>query len=473
MRVWKLASRREFLKLTALGASGMAVLAACAPAAAPTPTAAPAKQAEPTKPTEKPAVATAAPKTTSGKVTLVAMHSTANPDETIKTAEKGSTAYVTAVAFKELRQKFAEKFPNIEIQDVVAPWAELRTKQQVAITGGQGPDLVYNEWGAEFAMLGYLAPLDLKGMGLEGKIHPPTLEGHSYKGKVYCIPWNSGVLAMFVNAKRLTEAGLDPAKLPKTWTEFEEQIVKTTNPSKNWYGFIVAGSGSTYGGQMRYAPFLWSNGGDFFDKDFTKATWNSPEGVAAIEYLSKLSQKYSVPGSASAAEATHADAFFGGVTAFFEDGPWSIATATTRNMEFTIMNIPMPPGGTPSSLILGNGAWGVAQASKYKDEATKWVQFIGEKDTQLIWVRSGVTRMLSNVDAMGDKLITENKYLKPFADVFMQKANHPLPTAPVNDWEIKMAFRTGLEEALRGAKAPKQAWDDSANEATKLLQQKK
>ena len=61
MQVRKLTSRREFLRLSALGATSAAILAACAPAAAPTPTPAPAapKPAEPAKPTAAPAATTA------------------------------------------------------------------------------------------------------------------------------------------------------------------------------------------------------------------------------------------------------------------------------------------------------------------------------------------------------------------------------------------------------------------------------
>src|SRR5512142_2370942 len=60
MQARRLANRREFLKLTVLSATGVAIVVACAPAAPPTVTPAP-KAAEPTKPA---APATAAPQAT-------------------------------------------------------------------------------------------------------------------------------------------------------------------------------------------------------------------------------------------------------------------------------------------------------------------------------------------------------------------------------------------------------------------------
>ena len=57
----KFTTRREFLRLSALGAASAAVVVACAPAAAPTATPAPAKPAEPAKPAPAAPTATPAP----------------------------------------------------------------------------------------------------------------------------------------------------------------------------------------------------------------------------------------------------------------------------------------------------------------------------------------------------------------------------------------------------------------------------
>jgi hypothetical protein len=61
--------------------------------------------------------------------------------------------------------------------------------------------------------------------------------------------------------------------------------------------------------------------------------------------------------------------------------------------------------------------------------------------------------------------------MSQFFPIFARGENHPLPTTPVADGEIKKVFEMALEEALIGTN-PAEVWRKSAAQATALLQKK-
>jgi multiple sugar transport system substrate-binding protein len=485
-------SRRAFLA-SATAASAAVLVAACAPAAPSTPTPAPAKPAAPTeapkpaaaaqgapatapaKPAEatKPAVAPAAAKPAAGgaRVKLTLMHHNPDPDETMKAEKPGSFNYYTAENWKKVRDLFVERNPNVELSDIFGAWpSELRTKQQVAITGGNPPDTITSEWAAEFGGLGFVEDVDLKGMGLDGKIHEGSLEGYTWKGKVYGVAQWAHPLGMFRNTKLHKDAGVNVDKHPETWAEWEEVATRLTNPAKNIHGTIIAGSGDAFGGQMRYAPFVWGLGGDFFDKEFTKAVWDSPPGIEAIEFLSRMSKKTAPPGSASAVRKIHEDSFLAGQIGYFVHSAGFSSRVVESGFEFAVGGFPVKPGGKQSSTLVGNIGWSVSKGAKNRDLGMKWVQHNGTAEVQRIYTAQA-QRFPVNKDAWDQTWLKEHPIMSQFFPIFARGENHPLPTTPVADGEIKKVFEMALEEALIGTN-PAEVWRKSAAQATALLQKK-
>src|SRR5262249_62283222 len=103
---------------------------------------------------------------------------------------------------------------------------------------------------------------------------------------------------------RFGTAKLDAAAPLRDWSAFETAAQKLTDRVQQRAGLDVFGSGSPQSGQVRYAPFLWSAGGSFFDDVGAKATWNEPPGLDAIMFLARLAQNYATPGAAVATDAT-------------------------------------------------------------------------------------------------------------------------------------------------------------------------
>jgi len=81
-------------------------------------------------------------------------------------------------------------------------------------------------------------------------------------------------------------------KFPETWSEYVETAKKLTDPSQGIYGGSFDGAGqNTYNNFFQY---LAQAGGSILNKDWTKCTVNSSEGVKALQFWTDLIHKYKV-----------------------------------------------------------------------------------------------------------------------------------------------------------------------------------
>lgn len=138
----------------------------------------------------------------------------------------------------------------------------------------------------------------LKKRGYDGKFNETILDLASKDGKVYSFPVSAYALGLGYNVELFEKAGLTEAdgtpKQPKNWDEvaqFAKQIKdKTGVPG------IVFPTAENNGGWM-FTPVAWSYGVKFMEKDKDgkwQATFNTPEAVAALQWVKDLKWKYNV-----------------------------------------------------------------------------------------------------------------------------------------------------------------------------------
>lgn len=223
-------SKKIVLQFVAVLVIATLILTACAPAATPTqapaqeqpttkteatqapaePTKAEEKPAEPTKAEEKPA--TPAEGTTKPSGNLLIWVQKANQD----------------VFEKTVLPDFQKEYPDIKIEWVNYPPAEVANQMGLAIQGGSGgPDLGITE----NASIGRLVELDGL-MDLTPKLEPYVaqlnefaLKEGSKEGKYYCTPWDIGPVVTFYRRDIFKAAGLsdDPEEVSKmvaTWDSY-------------------------------------------------------------------------------------------------------------------------------------------------------------------------------------------------------------------------------------------------------------
>lgn len=123
--------------------------------------------------------------------------------------------------------------------------------------------------------------------------YPGPMEVITYKGKVIAVPLTVGAEGYYMNEELFKAAGLDIAKPPKTWDDLVTYAKALTKPEEKQWGWMLHNDG-TGGSAQIWVTYLYQNGGDLLNKENTRAAFNGPEGVEALQFWVDMFNKYKV-----------------------------------------------------------------------------------------------------------------------------------------------------------------------------------
>ena len=122
---------------------------------------------------------------------------------------------------------------------------------------------------------------------------PPMKELMTRGGKWYAFPVRNDTRIMYLNRRMFREAGMDAdGKPPVTFAETLAAAQKLNNPGKDQAGWIIGYKG-TYAYSWVIPYWIATFGGQLFDAKW-KPTFNSPDGVRAMQLYVDLLRKYKV-----------------------------------------------------------------------------------------------------------------------------------------------------------------------------------
>ncbi len=391
----------------------------------------------------------------------------APPAKTLESAPTGSPAWNAAMGWSQILERWKAAHPQITLTHRVAPPDDLTRQEIAAARAGEPCDVAYTDWGRLLGEAQVLDPLDVS--SLARKIVPVAFNPHIFLDQVYALPVFLSCLGLYRNRRRFQEAGLNVDDALRDWSAFETAARKLTDRARQRFGFDVFGSGSPLSGQMRYAPFLWSAGGAFFNDEGDEATWNQPPGLSAISYLARLSQNYASDGAATAPDAVLIDRWLSGQTAMLLFGPEPSAEADQKGLSYTVQSIPAYIQEQSSSLAMSAGAVGLFAKSRHKDWALDFIRYLADKDAQVAGL--AYLRLLpANVEA-GDSapVFQHSPVMGQFLRILREDDVHAFPLARSRNADVQVIFRAYLGIALQGLATPEAAWNKSARQATALL----
>ena len=174
-----------------------------------------------------------------------------------------------------------------------------------------------------------------------------------------------------------------------TWSEFTKVLKKVQPVVEKKKGYALdmtfpTGEATIY----YYAPFFWSNGGDFVSKDGLKVNgvFNSKENLETVNYFKSFLDN----GYMSKVQIT--DLFESGRAAFKFDGAWEVNTIYNN---YPDVNLGVAPYVVSDNWDGGRytptGSWAFAASSKTKKlkGATKLVQWMsGVESGKRLWDES-------------------------------------------------------------------------------------
>lgn len=292
--------------------------------------------------------------------------------------EKGYEEFWTQV-----KKDFEEKYPNVTIEWVTAPYGEILNQVINMAGGGDRVDLIFSEmiWIPALEDAGLAAPMDeILDADFLADYYPNVLEAHSIDGKVYGAPLYVSPSLLFYNKDLFEKAGLDPDAPPTTYDEMLEMADKlsqlTTDDGNKVYAFgqptasvIVIGSS--------LQAFAANFGGSFFDENNALDTQN--KGLHdALDMLKYLDEKQYNPQNAKPKDLRNLFAL--GQLAMYYDNSWGYNGARSINPEvanFAAAAAPLKGGdGDGASTLQSHCFVAVDNGPAQKEAVKNFIQYV-------------------------------------------------------------------------------------------------
>jgi len=197
----------------------------------------------------------------------------------------------TEQAYDQELMKFAQltgatidnSHQNVDTGDTV-------TKQDAAVKSGNAPVLFYGAgYAPQWAQFGDLLDVTDVVNQLQDA-YGPVEDAYKFEllidNKWYGIPYSTQANGLFVRKDWFAEKGIKPEEM-KTFENMRDIALQISDPSKNRYGWGMTTNRSG-DGNYQVESILWAYGGAINSNDGQKVTFNSPETVAAIQFLADI-----------------------------------------------------------------------------------------------------------------------------------------------------------------------------------------
>lgn len=298
-------------------------------------------------------------------------------------------------AYKESVDAFNEKydgqyFTDIEFIPRNDSGGGYSDKINASVMSGDLPDVLTVDGPniAAYAENGIIQPLaDLTEEEESAYLESIITQG-TYDNKLYALGAMESSVGLYYNKDILEEAGVEvpSANNPWTWSEFLEVLKKVQPICEEKGGYALdmtfpTGEATIY----YYAPFFWSNGGDFVDSTglTVDGIFNSSENLETVQYFQTLlSDGYM-------SDVAISNLFESGRAAFKFDGAWEVNTIYTSYPDINLGVAPyVVSDNWDGGRYTPTGSWAFA-ASKTTDdidgatELVKWMS--GAESGELLW----------------------------------------------------------------------------------------
>jgi len=282
--------------------------------------------------------------------------------------------------YRKLAEGFQKEHPKVHVQYVNVPFGEANAKFKNAAGGNSGaPDVMRTEvaWTADFANLGYLAPLDgTPALDKTADYLPQAVGSTKFKGKTYAAPQVIDTLGLFYNKKILKDAGVE---VPKTFAELTSAAKK-----------IKAKTGATalyLRGDDPYwfLPYLYGEGGNMVDARDKIVQIDDGAGVKAFQTIKDLVDSKAAVTDATDGQENQLKALKDGTVAMAVDGPWDIEGARAGKAFKDKENLgvaPVPAGTKAQGSPQGGWNLSVYAGSKNLQASYAFVKYMSSAKVQ-------------------------------------------------------------------------------------------
>lgn len=361
-----------------------------------------------------------------------------------------------ATEMSKLVKQYESDHPNITIKLVRDNDSSYYDKLVTQITAGEGPDIVRLEPPkvSQYLNNGWLEPLnDVITDQTKGDYFANTIEAASKDGSVYGVPQDVSTLALYYRKDLFKQAGISTP--PTTWEELTADAQKLTSGKVKGIG-LFGGWGA-----YEFYPWLWQAGAEVLNSDGTQATFNSADGVRALQLWTDLQATAMPKGMATATEDDVRGPFENGTLAMFTSGPYMVSTLKGDKLSDDEWGVAPLPADKTSASVLGGMDLAVLKNSKVKPAAKDFLTWLMGDDVQTTWATD--LGYIPVKQSMYDlPKFAKDPTVTIFKDIVANSKSRPT-IARADD--VDSALGEAVQAALSGSASPQEALDDAAKKA--------
>jgi multiple sugar transport system substrate-binding protein len=281
--------------------------------------------------------------------------------------------------FRSLIADFEKSHPGIKVELQITPYLRVFDKLMISTAGGRPPDVsrVSSTWFHPCAAKGLFEDLDPyvkkdKDFDLSD-FYPQTIDAWGkYNGKLYCIPTDIDICAMYYNKELFDKSGIPYPDWSWDWDKYLE-VAKKLSVSDSSGKRIRWGTATN----PFWESYVYQNCGTVLSDDLKRCTLNEPAAYKALQWESDLINKYHVvPTAEDIAQVSALKLFEAGKIAMFISGSWCAELQLEKDkVTFPYDVAPLPKGKKRVSFF-GGAAYAVMSRSKNKDAAWELVKWM-------------------------------------------------------------------------------------------------
>ena len=298
---------------------------------------------------------------------------------------------------------------------------------------------------------------------------PAGLEAFTIDGKLMAMPYFLDPRALYYRKDLFEKAGL---KAPETWDDVFAAAEKLNSPDMNAFGLAFSRASD----DMDYWWYAWlgANGADGNTKlwdENGKSRFNTPEGIAATQFLVDLAQKYKAvnPDFVTAGrDQTLQPLFYNSKLAMLETGSWypTLLKNNAPDLQVGIAAIPVAKAGMKHVTAFWPDAIMMFKQSKHPKEAAKFLEWMYGKENRLLFAKQrGV--IPERIDVGADPAYAVGDTEKFFVEQLQTAKNAYETPFPATIYKVYTEAENLVARAVAGEITAEEAMKQAAEFADK------
>lgn len=267
--------------------------------------------------------------------------------------------------------------PGIKVNVTTLPYGDYFTTLQTDISAGTTADVFDIEYATypTFQPAGVFAPLE----GVDTSVYRGDVAAaYETNGVSYALPTSFSTVVLFYNKDLFDAAGVDYPTADWTWEDVRSAGEVLTDDADGVWGAYQPIS------YHEFYKVLVQAGGDFLNADGSAVAFNSPEGVAAAEWLvGKSGNIMPTPAQGAGTPDFDSSLWADGKLGMWYTGIWMFGSAGDFNWDIAV-----EPGGVQDASAVFSNAVAVSATSDHKEAAQKFAEFLSSSQV-MVDVRLG------------------------------------------------------------------------------------